>query len=349
VTQEKIQPHTIETISSLPFPGVYRKAARNAMEVCLRLQPEERFTLITDKACLPIAASLVQDVLTLGNDMCVFVLEDLGERPMINMPPVILDALRKTDVSIYACRTQTGELRHRIEMMDVVNQCGIRHGHMVNINHQIMIEGMQADFVQVDAISQRVVELARKARTIRATTAAGTDIVATLSPQLNWLKTSGIINKDKWGNLPGGEIFTSPENVDGIFVVDGVVGDYLCEKYGDLHETPLTIEIEKSRIRNCSSDNQELLDEFVAYCMTDENSNRVGEFAIGTNTALRHVIGHILQDEKIPGVHIAFGHPYSEHTGANWKSSSHIDVVGRDFNIWIEDRQIMKAGCFTLD
>jgi hypothetical protein len=70
----------------------------------------------------------------------------------------------------------------------------------------------------------------------------------------------------------------------------------------------------------------------------------VGEFAIGTNIGLKDVIGNILQDEKLPGVHIAFGDPYGAHTGAQWKSSTHIDVVGRKFDIWADDRQIMSAG-----
>ena len=69
------------------------------------------------------------------------------------------------------------------------------------------------------------------------------------------------------------------------------------------------------RIRALRSENKDLRDEFRAYTNTDENSDRVGEFAIGTNIACTHIIGHILQDEKIPGVHIAFGHPYAEHTG----------------------------------
>ena len=40
------------------------------------------------------------------------------------------------------------------------------------------------------------------------------------------------------------------------------------------------------------------------------------------------MIGKILQDEKFPGIHIAFGNPYGAHTGADWYSSTHIDVVG---------------------
>ena len=88
--------------------------------------------------------------------------------------------------------------------------------------------------------------------------------------------------------------------------------------------------------------------DFWSYTHTDENSDRVGEFAIGTNIGLHGVIGNILQDEKIPGVHIAFGNPYGAHTGAEWDSSTHIDVVGTKFDIWADDRQIMRAGQFII-
>ena len=33
------------------------------------------------------------------------------------------------------------------------------------------------------------------------------------------------------------------------------------------------------------------------------------------------MIGVLLQDEKIPGVHLAFGDPYGSQTGADWKST----------------------------
>jgi aminopeptidase len=233
-------------------------------------------------------------------------------------------------------------------MTAVINKNHIRHGHMVNINRQIMVEGMRADFIAVDALSQRLVERARKTERIRCQTPHGTEFEAEFSPKLKWLKTSGLITPEKWGNLPGGEIFTSPKNCNGTFVIDGVVGDYLCAKYGDLAAAPLTVEVENSRIRSMRSANKKLLEEFRGYTSTDENSNRVGEFAIGTNTACTHVIGNILQDEKIPGVHLAFGHPYAEHTGANWLSKTHIDCVGRDFDIWFDGTQVMRDGKFLV-
>jgi aminopeptidase len=334
---------TIDTIDAELAPG-----ARNAVRVCLQLQPNERITIITDQATRDIAAALQAEVEEVGSEQAVFVWEDYEERPSLTMPRPILEDLAQSQVSIFCAQSQRGELSARSQMTDVVNRHHIRHGHMVNITPQIMREGMRADFQDVDALSQRLVEWARHTGCISCRTPHGTNFEAELSPKLKWLKTSGIITPEKWGNLPGGEIFTAPMNTTGTFVVDGVVGDYLCTKYGDLQNTPLTIEVRNNRIVNLRCDDKELLEEFRAYTSTDENSNRVGEFAIGTNTACTHVIGNILQDEKIPGVHIAFGHPYSEHTGADWKSKTHIDCVGRDFDVWFDHEPVMRGGKFLI-
>ena len=232
-----------------------------------------------------IAAALQTEVEEVGAEHAVFVIEEYAERPLTDMPEIILEDLAQSQVSIFCAQSQRGELRSRMQMSDIVNKQRIRHGHMVNITRQIMLEGMRADFREVDALSQRLIERARMTERIKCRTPGGTDYEAEFSPKLKWLKTSGIITPDKWGNLPGGEIFTSPANSNGVFVVDGVVGDYLCQKYGDIQETPLTIEVENNRIRDLQCENRELLEEFRAYTSTDENSNRVGEFAVGTNTA----------------------------------------------------------------
>jgi len=335
-------------INTIPFDSEFIPGARNAVSVCLRIQRDEKVCVITDEVTLEIAAALVGELEKLGAPYHAWVLEDLAPRPLKELPREILEDLESSQVSIFAVQAQTNELRARMQMTEVVNRRKIRHAHMVNINRQIMLEGMRADFLRVDRLSQKVVEMVRKASKIRAQTAAGTDLTADLNPNYRWLKTSGIITPEKWGNLPGGEIFTTPGEVNGTFVIDGVVGDYLCAKFGSLLENPLTIHIKGNRLTEAHSENSELEDDFWRYTHTDENSNRVGEFAIGTNIDLKDVIGQILQDEKYPGVHIAFGNPYGAHTGAEWDSSTHIDVVGRKFNIWVDDQQIMRDGKFLL-
>src|SRR6266850_1932831 len=294
-------------LNQLPFDPELTPGARNAVQVCLRIQPSEKVTVITDEVSLEIAAALVHELEAIGCRYNSWVLEDVATRKKI------------------------------------------RHAHMVNINRRIMLEGMRADFLKVDRLSAKVADRVRVAKQIRAKTVAGTDLTADLNPNYRWLKTSGIISPEKWGNLPGGEVFTTPGEVNGTFVIDGVVGDYLCAKFGDLKANPLTIEVKGNRVVEAHSSNRELQNDFWAYTHTDENSDRVGEFAIGTNIELKDVIGQILQDEKYPGVHIAFGNPYGAHTGAEWYSSTHIDVVGRKFDIWVDNEQIMRGGQFLIE
>jgi aminopeptidase len=336
-------------LSSIPFDPEYAAGAFNAVRVCLRVQADEQVCVITDRATVEIAAAVVAEIEKLGAPYHAWVLEDVAARPLRDLPQEILDDLENSQVSIFAVQAQTNELRSRIQMTDVVNRKKIRHAHMVNINRQIMLEGMRADFEKVDRLSAKVVAMVRRARQVRATTPAGTDLTADLNPNYKWLKTSGIISPEKWGNLPGGEIFTTPGEVNGTFVIDGVVGDYLCAKFGNLKEHPLTVRMKGNRLTEAHSENRELEDDFWKYTHTDENSDRVGEFAIGTNIDLKDVIGQILQDEKYPGVHIAFGNPYGAHTGAEWDSTTHIDVVGRKFNIWVDDEQIMREGKFLVE
>jgi aminopeptidase len=336
-------------LSKLPFDPELTPGARNAVQVCLRIQSDEKVTIITDEATKEIAASIVREIENVGSPYRVWILEDLAPRPLTDLPPEVLEDLETTQVSIFAVQAQTNELRSRMQMTGVINRRKIRHAHMVNINRQIMLEGMRADFLKVDRISAKVVETVRRAKQIRAKTAAGTDLIADLNPNYQWIKTSGIISPDKWGNLPGGEVFTTPGEVNGTFVIDGVVGDWLCAKFGSLRENPLTIRMKGNRLTEAHSVNRQLEDNFWRYTHTDDNSDRVGEFAIGTNIELKDVIGQILQDEKFPGVHIAFGNPYGEHTGAKWYSATHIDVVGRNFDIWADNEQIMRHGRFLLE
>jgi aminopeptidase len=323
--------------------------ARNAIRVCLNVQPHERVTVIADRDCEDIAASLVREIEEVGAPYEAFILEEVAPRPLVNLPQVIADDMEKSQVSILAVHVQQNELRSRMQLTDIVNRRRMRHGHMVNINRQMMLEGMRADFHKVDRLSQKVIDIVRNATEVRATTRGGSAFSATLNPGYKWLKTSGLISPDKWGNLPGGEVFTTPGNVEGTIVVDGVVGDFLCEKYGSLEAAPLTLRVKDNRLIEAHSDNKELEADFWRYTHTDANSDRVGEFAIGTNIELTQVIGHILQDEKFPGIHVAFGDPYGVHTGADWTSTTHIDVVATRFDIWVDDRQIMADGKFLLD
>ena len=140
-------------LNSIPFDPEYAAGAFNAVRVCLRVQADEQVCVITDRATMEIAAAMVAELEKLGAPYRAWVLEELAQRPLRDLPRAILDDLENSQVSIFAVQAQTNELRSRIQMTDVVNRRKIRHAHMVNINRQIMLEGMRADFQKVDRLS----------------------------------------------------------------------------------------------------------------------------------------------------------------------------------------------------
>ena len=66
----------------IPFDPEFTAGARNAVNVCLRVQPAEKVCVITDEATIEIAAALVREIQKVGAPYRAWVLEDLGPRPV---------------------------------------------------------------------------------------------------------------------------------------------------------------------------------------------------------------------------------------------------------------------------
>ena len=323
--------------------------AKNAVETCLAIKPREAVALIADETSRAVAAAM-EAALEERNARCLpLLLEDFGPRPMKAAPALVLDALEKADVGIMAMTPQSGELGARMSIVKVVERRQIRYAHMIGVTPQIMQQGMRADYKMVDRLSDKLRERMLRAQTLSVRTDAGTVIDAHFDRGLDWVKTSGLISPRYWSNLPAGEVFTTPATVDGTFVCDATAGDHFNGKYGDLQSTPLTLKIQNARLVEVHCDRKDLEQEFWDYCHTDENSDRVGELAFGTNLGLSEMIGILLQDEKFPGVHIAFGDPYGSQTHANWKSRTHVDVLTRNCDVWIDSDQVISKGKYQLD
>jgi aminopeptidase len=76
-------------LNQMAFDPELTPGARNAVRVCLRVQPPERVTVITDEACLEIAAALVHELDAVGCQYQTWVLEDVATRPLTDLPLAI--------------------------------------------------------------------------------------------------------------------------------------------------------------------------------------------------------------------------------------------------------------------
>ena len=81
---------------------------------------------------------------------------------------------------------------------------------------------------------------------------------------------------------------------------------------------------------------------------SDENSNKVGEFAFGTNPYINVCTTDILMDEKIYGsMHIALGRPYD----GNYYSAIHWDIIKslkENSVVYLDGEEIYRDGEFLM-
>jgi aminopeptidase len=333
--------------------GTMQEGVRQAVENCLKVRAGEQAVIVTDKETMKIGSALRAGVEKAGAKVRFFTLEDFGPRP-IPFSPAIADAIRTADVSIYAAQGAKGELQtFRQPMLKAIDaNPKLRHAHMIGITAEIMEDGMCSDYQEIQRVSKLVYERVRDAKEIRVVTDRGGDFTAQFSPEIKWLISDGDIQPGHWKNLPDGEVFTSPVTVNGAIVIDGCLGDFFAERYGSLEETPIRVQVVDGRAvpDSLRCDDDQLRQEFAEYIFqTDENSNRIGEFAVGTNTGLTHLVYNLLQDEKFPGIHVAFGSSLPAKTGAPWDSKAHVDGVIIKPSIHVDGKVLMDRGEFRLD
>jgi aminopeptidase len=336
--------------------GTIEEGAWQAVSICARLRPGEKVVIITDCETEHIAAALRREAEgSRAGNVAMLILEDYGDRPEdgsrpLALPEEIATALRAADVSFFAAAGKKGEVGSlRLPLLDLVYESEkLRHGHMPGISDELMRMGMCADYEEVQRISATVGEMVREATAITVTTPAGTEFTAEFSPSLKWVVCDGLLRTGKPTNLPEGEVFTCPYRIkEGVIVIDGILGDYFSEKYGLVEETPVTWEVRNGRVRKVSCAQDALKAELEEYMAQDENANRIGEFAIGTNTGVDRLVGNMLQDEKFPGVHVAVGEPLPKETDADWTSDVHLDGVLKNVTIDVDGQVIMRDGRFT--
>ena len=335
--------------------GSIEFGAEQVVHKCLRVERGERVVLITDLSTSEIGDAIEKQLQTVTSSITRHVMEDYGPRPEdgsqpLAFPEAIAKDLAEATVSIYAASGKRGELKSfRNPMIQGIEQNDkLRHAHMINITKEVMELGMSADYDVIQRLSAKVYDIVKDARKIRVTSPAGTDFTVELNPSWNWIVSDGLITPDQWKNLPDGEVFTCAETANGRAVIDGCLGDYFSE-LGTCESFPVTIDMKDGVATSVKCPvRPDLEKELNQYVHQDENANRVGEFAIGTNVGLDRIIGNLLQDEKFPGVHIALGHGYPEKTGSPYHSDAHLDVVMRRVTIEVEGQVIMQDGKFLI-
>lgn len=281
------------------------------------------------RAFLDVGRSLTDSYLTF--------MEDYGGRPLTELPQAFKDYARliKPSVTAYVADVQQGELPFRKGMVDLfVSELGARHAHMPGVSFDVLSD--MGDPEDVERTTEFVYNQLKDAREIKVTTEKGTDLHVEVG-KWKWV-AEGAYLRSNWMNIPSGEVFTTPVNVEGVALIDGSLGGPF-QRLGRLKE-PLRVVIEKGEAVDMSEG------ALWKYLSEAQNGLRLGEFAVGTNVGMKRILGNLLHDEKYPGVHIAFGDPLRDLTGADWESNVHVDGVIMETTILVDGVKIMERGKF---
>src|SRR5438309_2291017 len=328
----------------------FAAGARNAVRACLNIGDKDRVAIIRDRTRMEIAEAIEEEAVATGATVRGWTMAEIVERPATTFPRTLADELIgfRPTASFFIGIGLRGELGFRQPMLHLLaDDLRCRHGHMIGINDVVMTDGMAADYDEIYRLTRKVYEVVRQAERITVNTALGTELVATFAPSVRWVPWDGRYwEQGRWGNLPEGETFTCPLSLDGVIAAEQM-GDWFTEKYGML-SPPVRLVVKGGRLVGTETPDARLAADIREYMGQHPESNRVGEFAIGTNVGLTRIVGNFLQDEKFPGVHVAFGDPYGFETGADWSCPSHVDVLASHATVSVDGRALMENGRFLI-
>jgi leucyl aminopeptidase (aminopeptidase T) len=311
------------------------EGARKIVEVCAGVVPGERVLIITDTGIPPsVAESLAAAAKAIARDVKVMVMPPL-EMPGEEPSHVIAGAMGGADV-IFTPTTQT--LGHSAALAAALKR-GARCIVLTACTEETLTSGgIEADFPALKPLVDLVAERFNGAGRVHVTSPGGTDLRLDVTGR-KAASCSGICRTPgQMIGIPDLEVYIAPieDRTEGRIVIDAAMTGI------GLMEHPVTIEVEKGRVRSIYGGKEAerlraLLDK-----ANDSACQVIAELAIGLNPRGR-VRGVIIEDEGVYGTgHFALGNN-SGFGGMN-QAPIHFDMVYLAPTITFGDKVFMRRG-----
>jgi leucyl aminopeptidase (aminopeptidase T) len=326
-------------------------ALDRVIEGALGVVAGERVLIVHDAAHDQVAELCSASARVLRAEPVTFRLEDFGPRPHAHLPHEIVQALPDAQASLLAVDFHNGELAMRTEVIERAAAARLRHGHIVGVQRASIIAGFSVHPKRIAEKARALLVRFGPPSRITVKSGSGTDLTATLSPKCRWVDYGALVMRGKRVNLPGGEVVTSPEDVSGVYVAEGTLGDADGIWRKRLRDTPVTLRIASSRVQSVECPR----DPTLARTITEHlakigNLDRIGLLGFGVNLGLSEPVGDVFSDQKVPGVHLSLGETFPAATGASWTSKSWVALtaLGLSQDVDIDSTAVMRSGRYLL-
>jgi leucyl aminopeptidase (aminopeptidase T) len=304
-------------------------AAETTIDQCLALRSGESCAVITDDKRRPIGEALYAVASERTENATIVRYQPLDQHGM-EPPAPVAAAMREADVFV---APTTKSLTHTLARSNATD-AGARGATMPGITEEVMIRGLDADYGAVAEGCRTLLEQVGDASEVRVTSPQGTDI--TFEPgDREWLDDVGL-NHDPgaFSNLPAGEVFVSPTDANGTYVVDGTM-----RPHGRLNpDQRLAFEVENGYVTHISDDAIREQVETASETVGRDAYN-LAELGIGANVGVTELVGSVLLDEKAGGtVHIAIGDDHG--IGGDVEAPLHLDGILTDPTVYADGEAV---------
>ncbi|PSP74870.1 aminopeptidase [Halobacteriales archaeon QS_1_68_20] len=306
-----------------------RAPAERAIRQCMALQAEESCCVVTDDERLPIGEALYEVAGETTED-AVLVRYPPGDQHGGEPPEPVSAAMAGADVVLAPTSKSLSHTRARTE----ANEAGGRVATLPGITEEVFTTGLDADYERIDEECQWMLEQVGDADEVRVTTESGTDV--TFEPgDREWLADTGLVHEaGEMSNLPAGEVFVSPEDANGTYVVDGTMMPHGLLEAGQT----LEFEVEDGYVTDISDEEIRAAVEDAADEVGQDAYN-LAELGIGTNVAVTELVGSVLLDEKAGGtVHVAIGDDHG--IGGDTHAPIHFDGIIREPRVYADGEEV---------
>ncbi len=334
-----------DLVAATPFDPALMPGARGAIAHCLAVQADQQVAIISEPELGAIAAALMRAAEDLGARTVVYLVN--GAQAEIERYAVrVAERVAECDASVLLATVHGLATSFRRRIIHAGGEKR-RHAHMVGVTEPMMLQGMRADYEEVQVEGQRLASVLARGSKLTVTSVTGTELEVKLDRACRWHNACGLIAPGTWGNLPGGEVYTAPGGVDGVLCPDGGVwlpdGSELG-RGGRLH-----LVFEGGSLVRVEGKEADAAQRLLAIADDAPNGRRVGQVGFGTNVAVVTPIGALLQDLKMPGFHLALGETYREHTGAGWASPIEIPLLLRRADVMLDGESLMVRGRYMFN
>ncbi len=301
------------------------------LETCMAVKPGEVVLIITDTAThLSIASTLYDRAVELGCDPVLMTMEPRGVHGQ-EPPPAVAEAMAAADVVLAPTSKSLTHTQAKIN----AKMAGARIATMPGISLEMMGSGgITADFLAIRDTAFELKSRLDSVNEVRITTDLGTDIIFNVKG-CDWRVDHGICHEPgSSSNLPAGEVFVAPKSGNGVFVVDGSMGGL------GILDSPLTIKIEDGQATDITGEGA---GQFINMIDSVGPPGRnLAELGIGINPEA-HLIGNVLEDEKVAGtVHVALGD--NSAFGGDVVAGIHLDGIITGPTVYLDGEPMQLPG-----